>query len=54
MPIEVKDTALYNQHLTANFEKKDIHFVMTIISSTFNLDYTIENEKIIVNSTQSK
>lgn len=54
MDIEVKDTTLYSQHLTASFEKKDINFVMTIISTTFNLNYTIENEKIIVNSTTSK
>lgn len=54
MKMEIKDSTLLNNHLTATFEKKDINFVMTIISSTFNLNYAIENETITIDSTKDK
>lgn len=54
MKMAIKDSSLLNNHLTATFEKKDINFVMTIISSTFNLNYAIENETITIDSTKDK
>ena len=45
---KMDDNRFMNKQLTASFNQKDINFVMKVISSTFNFNYSIDNEVVTI------
>ncbi len=45
---KVDNESVLNRRLTAEFNQKDINFVMKVISSTFNFSYTIDDELVVI------
>lgn len=48
--IQLETDSLKSQLYTAHFDKKPIDFVLNVIQMSFNLDVSVDNEQITLNS----